>query len=188
MIMRIPFVQLKRSLAACVFAATALATAPVALAGPGHGHAGAAAPQAAGALPRFAATSETFELVGVLNDKHLTLYLDRATDNSPVKDAQVQLELGGNKVDVKPQGEGEFEATLAQPLRPGVIPVTATVIAGAETDLLAGELDLHAAAEPPAHVHSWTEYAGWAIAGVAGLALLLWLAAQLTRARRRGAA
>ena len=42
--------------------------------------------------------------------------------------------------------------------------------------LLAGELDIHEAAhaEEAAHTHSWTEYAGWAAAGIAALALLAW--------------
>ena len=52
----------------------------------------------------------------------------------------------------------------------------ATVTAGNEADLLAGELDIHEAAhaEEAAHTHSWTEYAGWAAAGIAALALLAW--------------
>ena len=119
-------------------------------------------------LPRFAATSEAFELVGVVNGKHVTLYLDRAPDNSPVNGAQLQVELGGAKLEVKPHGEGEFEATLAQDLKPGVIPVTATVVIGAESDLLAGDLDLHSTAHE-AHAHrGWRAYVTWIGAGIVG--------------------
>ncbi len=136
------------------------------------------APAAAGGsgLPRFSAVSETFELVGVLNGKQLSLYLDRAADNSPVKDAQLELELGGVKVAVKPHGEGEFEATLAQELKPGVTTVAATVIAGQETDLLAGELDIRAAAHADASISSrpWNKYGTWAVAGLFSLAGLAW--------------
>jgi hypothetical protein len=65
-----------------------------ALAGEGHDH-GDAAPVATGpALPRFAAVSETFELVGVLNGKQVTLYLDRAADNSAGRGAKIELEIG----------------------------------------------------------------------------------------------
>jgi hypothetical protein len=139
-----------------------------------HGHSHDAPAQAAGhALPRFAATSEAFELVGVVNGKHLTLYLDRAPDNSPVNGAQLQLELSGAKVDVKPHGEGEFEATLAQELKPGVIPVTATVIVGNESDLLAGDLDLHASTSESGSSRSWRDYVIWVAAGIASLVLLL---------------
>ena len=40
--------------------------------------------------------------------------------------------------------------------KPGVLPITATVTAGAEVDLLAGELDLHEAphADEAVHEHS----------------------------------
>ncbi len=60
-------------------------------AGDGHDH-GDAPPAASGpALPRFAAVSDLFELVGVLDGKRLTLYLDHAADNRPVKDAKLEL-------------------------------------------------------------------------------------------------
>ena len=71
-------------------------------------------------------------------------------DNSPVKDARVDLELDGNPVALEPHADGEFEATLPEALKPGVVSITATVIAGQDTDLLAGELDLH---EPAAETH-----------------------------------
>ena len=145
-------------------------------AGEGHDH-GDAAPAAVGeALPRFTAESETFELVGVLSGKQITLYLDRFADNSPVRDAQIELEIGGAKFKAEKQGEDEYEVVLPEAPKPGVLPVTVTVTAGNEADLLASELDIHeeAHSEEAAHTHSWTEYAGWAAAGVASLALLAW--------------
>ena len=166
---------LKRLNAFCL--ATFIVATPLATwaAGEGHDH-GEAPPAGAGSgTPRFAAVSETFELVGVLNGKVLTLYLDRSADNSPVKGAQLELELGGVKVDVKPLGEGEFGATLAQELQAGVTTVAATVSAGQETDLLAGELVIRdnapagAAAPPP----PWKRYGAWAVGGLLSLALLV---------------
>ena len=142
--------------------------------GEGHDHGDAPTAAAGSAQPRFTAVSDAFELVGVLNGKLLTLYLDRAVDNSPVKGATLELELGGVKVAVKPQGEGEFEATLAQTLAPGVTGITATVIAGQETDLLAGELDIradvHAAVDSPL----WQKLRTWLLAALLTLALLAW--------------
>ena len=145
-------------------------------AGEGHDHGEAATASAGSAQPRFIAVSETFELVGVLSGKRLTLYLDRAADNSPVKEAQLELELGGAKVAVKPGGVGEFEATLAQDLKAGVTSVAATVIAGQETDLLAGELDIREGAPADASVGSqpWKKYGAWLLAGLFTLALLAW--------------
>lgn len=154
--------------------AVLLATASL-LSWAGEGHDHGEAPAAAGgpAKPRFTATSEAFELVGVVNGKNIALYLDHAADNSPVKDAKLELELGGTKVPVQPHGEGEFEATLAAELQPGEISVTATVVAGTVTDLLAGDLDLHADAHTDAaHGASWKTYGTWAIGGLLVLALL----------------
>lgn len=154
----------------------AFLVAQSAWAGEGHDH-GDAAPAAAGqALPRFTAESELFELVGVLSGKQITLYLDRYADNSPVRDAQIELEIGGAKFKAQKQGEDTYEVVLAEAPKPGVLPVTATVTAGNDTDLLAGDLDIHEAAhtDAVAHTHSWTEYAGWAAAGIAALAVLGW--------------
>lgn len=154
--------------------ATAAFLSPPAHAGEGHDH-GEAAPAAAGpALPRFAAASETFELVGVLNGKQITLYLDRAADNSPVTDAQIEIEIAGTKLKAE-KHEGAYEVALAAEPKPGVLPVTATVTAGTEADLLAGEFDLHeeAHADESAHAHGWQEYAAWAAGAIAAVAVLI---------------
>ena len=179
------------NLPAALCAAAILASSP-AWAGPGHDH-GDAAPAAVGqALPRFSAVSETFELVGVLSGKQITLYLDRFADNSPVRGAQIELEIGGAKFKAEKHGDDDYEVVLPEAPKAGVLPVTATVTAGNEADLLAGELDLHEAAhtEEAAHAHSWTEYAGWAAAGIAALALLGWGGRRVMNARsaRAGAA
>lgn len=134
------------TLAAWSIAAMLAGFAPQTLAGDGHDHGEAPAPSGGPALPRFTAVSELFELVGVVNGKNVTVYLDRFADNSPVKDAKVDLELDGKEIALEPHADGEFEATLQETLKPGVVSVTATVIAGEDTDLLAGELDLHESA------------------------------------------
>ncbi len=158
-------------------------------AGEGHNH-GDAAPASVGqALPRFTAESETFELVGVLSGKQITLYLDRFADNSPVRGAQIELEIGGAKFKARPsegrQGEDKYEVVLAEAPKPGVLPVTATITAGNEADLLAGDFDIHEEthADEVGHMHSWTEYAGWAGAGIAALALLAWGGRRVMAAR-----
>src|SRR3989344_4248190 len=80
---------------------------PTALAGPGHDHGEAPAAVAGTALPRFAATSDLFELVGVLDGQKIALYLDHAGDNSPVKDARLELDIAGTSVPVTRVAEGE---------------------------------------------------------------------------------
>ena len=121
---------------------TALLLPEPARADDSHDH-GDAVPVASGpALPRFSAVSDVFELVGVLKGRHLTLYLDRAADNAPVLDARIELEIAGERLEAEPHDD-VYEVVLAAEPRPGVVPVTATVTAGNEIDLLAGELDLH---------------------------------------------
>ena len=154
-------------------------------AGEGHDHGDAPAATGGPALPRFTAVSELFELVGVVNGKQITLYLDRFADGDPVKDAKLELELGGVKVPVESHAEGEFKATLGQELKPGVVAVAVTVMAGEESDLLAGELDLHdETAVAEAHRHDWKKTLTWSIAGLAGLVLLIAIA-QRVRASRK---
>ena len=170
--------------AALALALAALLAAPGVQADAGHDH-GAAAPETSRpGLPRFAAASETFELVGVVDGTRLTLYLDRSADNSPVKGAKLELELGGSKIDVKPSADAEFEATLGQPLKPGVTTVTAAVTAGAESDLLAGEINIAAPAQAQtAPALAWRRYAGWTAAGLTLLAALAWIARRALRQR-----
>lgn len=175
--------NLPHTLAALLVAATFLGSP--AWAGEGHDH-GDAAPAAVGqALPRFTAVSETFELVGVLSGKQITLYLDRFADNSPVRDAQIELEIGGAKFKAEKQGEDEYEVVLPDAPKEGVLPVTATVTAGKEVDLLAGELDIHEAAhaDEAAHTSAWTEYVGWGAGALAALALLAWGGRRVISAR-----
>ncbi len=88
--------------------------------------------------------------MGVLDGRQLTLYLDRAADNAPVIGAQIELEIGGapHKLEIggaphKATVQDEVYAlTLPAAPQPGVLPVTATVTAGAEMDLLAAELEI----------------------------------------------
>ncbi|MDZ4074445.1 MAG: hypothetical protein U1E04_06815 [Hylemonella sp.] len=147
------------------FTIPVLGLAPNSWAGPGHDHGEAPATTAATASPRFTAVSESFELVGVLQGKQLTLYLDRSADNSPVPDARLELELAGQKIPVQSHGVGEFVATLTQELTPGQHAVMATVVTTRETDLLAGELDLHEDkhSDAPAGSRAWLIYAGMAL-------------------------
>lgn len=152
-----------------------------AVAGPGHDHGDAPAEAASTATPRFYAVSDVFELVGLVDGKRVTVYLDRFADNSPVSDARVDLEIGGIKVALQAGAAGVLEGTLERTFGNGMFPVVANVTAGRDVDLLAGELDLHAKApDAAAHAHGWQEYAG-----IAGAAALLLVAALLLARRMR---
>ena len=176
--------------------AAALLAASLALpvaAGPGHDHGDAPQPSSASASPRFEAVSDAFELVGILDGKRLTLYLDRADDNSPVANAKLEVEFGSVKLQLTEKGDGVFEAELNEPPASGVTPVTAVVAAGGEPDLLAGELDIHE--DESGHeassfwsIRSFVSAAGLGAGAVALLAALGWAARRALAAPRAGEA
>jgi|GEM_PF-688881 len=150
------------------------------------------APAATGvALPRFAAASDLFELVGVVNGTHVALYLDRYEDNAPVAGARVELDIGSAKVPVREVAKGEFEGTLAAALPEGVTAVTAVIEAGNDSDLLAAELDIHAPHEDgPGEVAAPSNLQGWLLRSVAALAVFAALAGLISavgKLRRKGA-
>jgi hypothetical protein len=158
--------------AATLLALTFTLLSPLAMAGPGHDHS-EAAPQTQGtALPRFVAVSEDLEMVGIVNGKQLTIYLDRFKDNSPVNDAQIDIDIEGSNYKAIKHGEGEYEVILKDTLKPHVIAITATVIAGTLSDLLAGELDLHKNESGHSDDFSWKTTAIWSSVGLLALMAL----------------
>jgi len=178
--------NLFRKFAALVWLAWLACGTPVALAGGDHDH--DTGPAAAGpASPRFYAVSELYELVGVINGKNLTIYLDRFSDGRPIKDAKIDLELGGVKITVEPK-DGVYEAMLEREPAPGVVAVMATVVAGNESDLLAGVLDIHADDhDDSSHTIAWSQFGIWGGAALAGLLLII-VVIRLVRSRRLGGA
>ncbi len=168
--------------AAALLWATLMATP--AQAGEGHDHGDAPTTATGQALPRFTAASESFELVGVLSGRQITLYLDRFADNSPVRGAQIELEVGSTKFKAEPvaavqtttPADAVYQVTLPAEPAPGVLPVTATVVVGQEADLLAGELDIHAGAHDHAvsAARPWKTWAAGLAAAVAALGLLVY--------------
>jgi membrane fusion protein, heavy metal efflux system len=189
-------VRILNVLLATVLIALPMSLAPsLSWAGDGHDHDAPSAGATSQASPRIVASSELFELVGVLNAKKLVLYLDEKVSNTPVKNATIIVEIAGKKLTAKSDDNGDYFVELEQIPPEGVLAVTASVSAklssGAlENDLLAGELDVHAAgAEGGAaskgvagtmraalHEHSWKEFVPWVGLGVLAFALVagLW--------------
>lgn len=168
------------------FVAVLFGPGRTALAGDGHDHNGGAPEVTGAALPRFTAVSEAFELVGVLEGKRVTLFLDRFVSNVPVKGAQIELEIAGETFKAQSGRDDSYELTLNAVPKPGVTAVTAMVTAGDEVDLLVGEIDLHETghAHDAVHRRSLTVQTGWAIGGVAAATLLLFGGRRLVSARR----
>lgn len=144
------------------------------------------APSSAGGpvLPRFGAVSDAFEMVGVLNGRQVTLYLDRAQNNEPVTDAQIDIQIGDARLKAE-KHEDAFEVELPSAPAPGVLQVTATVSVGDETDLLAGEIDIHEDA-PAAESHGgeWNRLVGLAAAAAMAALTLLWISRRMARSRQ----
>ena len=111
----------------------ALLASPLAWAGGDHDHAMSTRLlrcRAAWRVCRVTAVSELFELVGVLDGRRLTLYLDRFTDDcSPVTNGRIELELGAARYTPTADEGGDFSVTWRCARRRAALPVTATVLA-----------------------------------------------------------
>lgn len=157
---------------------------PMAIAGPGHDH-GDTTQQATGsALPRFTALSDELELVGIIDGKLVTVYLDRFKDNSPVSDARIEIDIAGSKYQAQKKSDGEYTFNLKDMLKPGVMAVTATIITGELSDLLATELDTHTVESVPSIRYAWKAIATWIGAGLLSLIALGTIVRFRQRARR----
>lgn len=152
----------------------------------GHDHGDASAPAGGPLQPRFTAASETFELVGVLSGRQLTLYLDRVADNAPVPNAQIELEVEGAKYKADERGDAVYQVVLKDEPKSGVLPITATITSGADSDLLVSEFDLHQAAHVDAapSARLWSRWVGLVAGGVAALALLVFATRRILRSRQ----
>ena len=126
-----------------LIAALTLTISPTSYAGPGHDH-GDVKPnqQQAQTLPRFYAESDLYELVGVIRDKQITLYLDRYATNEAVKGANLEVEIDGVKMAVKPHGDGEYLIELKDKIKDQPTPISVTINDGGVNDILVSTIDL----------------------------------------------
>jgi hypothetical protein len=133
----------------------------------GHDHGDAPKPvPLAAAAPRFEAASEEFELVGILQGRALTLYLDHYASNAPVEKAKLEVEAGTRKMQAKESGPGVYRLELID-ARPGRHGLVFTIQAGDSVDLLTISLDIPAPKAPVAEAAAFD----WRRLGWAGLAL-----------------
>ena len=103
-------------------------------------HGAAPATVAIGGAPRIVTHSDLFELVGIVENGAITLYLDRFADNSPVTDAKIEVEVGAEKGVATVNSNGTYRFPAKAFAEPSEMPVTFTVSAGNDSDLLAGDL------------------------------------------------
>lgn len=139
-----------------MFLAALLMFALAGQAGAHEGH-GDEAPTSAAALPRVAAESEAFELVGILQPGGVMLiYLDRWAGNAPV-DGGVNVTLDGQEIQAERQGIGLFLLRHPRLAQPGSLDLIFSITAGEEMDLLTGHLDIPEPASAAAEQHTWLD-------------------------------
>jgi membrane fusion protein, heavy metal efflux system len=157
--------------------------APPALAGGGDDHTHAEEQVApAAAAPRVVATSDLFELVGILGpDGRVTIYLDRTESNAPVDGARLVATLDGVEIVADRIAEGTYRLDHPPLARPGRHDIAFTITVGEEADLLAGTLEVPEAAAATAAPHDWRDHLRDAPVLWAGGALLLLLGMLLGR-------
>ncbi|QEZ43835.1 hypothetical protein [Cupriavidus oxalaticus] len=126
----------------------------VAHAGPGaHGPNGehldapASTGAAVNAQPVIEANTETFELVGTLAADELSVTVDRYATNEPVLNGNLEVEFNGIKAQGKLHADfGDYSFTDEKLLRalrqPGNHALVFTLIAGNESDLIEGSLNV----------------------------------------------
>jgi len=174
------------NISAAAFMLTALFASGNVAAGPGHDHGDGAAVATAGkASPRFEAHSDLFEAVGVLGGSELSIVIDRYASNEPVLGAKVELESGSVKAVAQFHADhGDYSFSSKPFEKPGSYPITLTITAGDEVDILAGNLVV----PDPAigHDHTTTAMSWKSGAVVAALLVVLGIAATLFIRRRSG--
>ncbi|MBC7618055.1 MAG: hypothetical protein H7293_03525, partial [Candidatus Saccharibacteria bacterium] len=179
---------LMKNAVAAIIVIAIMAFVTTVFAGEGHDH-GDAAPVATGAgSPRVSSHSDLFELVGIVDAGAMTIYLDRYATNEPVTGAKVEVEVGTASGVAKgvatPQADGTYRFEHAVFKEAATLSISFTVVAGADSDLLAGDLTLpdpRAAHDDDHATRPWLRWTAYA----AGALTLLAVAAVLVRRQRR---
>ena len=180
-------VCMKLAVAAMFFVAF-MAITNVAYAGEGHDH-GDAAPVATGTgSPRVSSHSDLFELVGIVDAGVMTIFIDRHATNAPVTGAKVDVEVvaasGVAKGLATPQADGTYRFEHAVLQEASALAVSFTVVAGTDTDLLAGDLaltDAHSVHDDDHAARPWLRWVAYAT----GVLVLLAVAVVFVRRTRR---
>ena len=118
---------------------------------------------------RFVATSPDFELVGFVEGKKLTLWIDHVKTNIPVVSGTIEMEIG--EIKIQPQKAGDaWVSILPAELASGTLAVTAIVTTAGTTDLLAGEvLQTVAPMQTTPEPGRRSFFGLWAIAGLVAI-------------------
>lgn len=111
----------------------------------GHSHDddSAKAALAASAYPRTTAQSELYEVLGIVRDKRLTVYIDRFASNEPVTDVRLKVAIGdGDPAEATPTGNGSYVVPVSDLQAAGSVEVVFTIEANTGDDLLVSSLSI----------------------------------------------
>ncbi len=141
---------------------------------------------AGGSVPRIETFTEDFELVGNLSGGELSVLIDRYATNEPVLNAKLEVQFQDMKASAKFHADmGDYaidDARILQALaKPGKHALLFTLVAGEESDLLEGTLEV---AAPAPAVRAGQLPRRWLWWAVVPLALIV-VAAELLRRRRQ---
>jgi biotin carboxyl carrier protein len=128
------------------------------------------------AYPRVAARSDLYEIVGILKDDQLSIFIDDAVTNEPVSDAALQVTIGDSPaIEAKRTSNGIYTAALPDWKPAGSVEVIFSVTAKRGDDLLVDTLaPPQAASTPEKQEHGWVPgRSGAAAFALAGLGFVL---------------
>ncbi len=106
----------------------------------GHDEVQPAVALGAAGLPRLITSSESYELVAVLEGERLAIYLDRFEDNAPVTDANITVMVDDEPAVAQPSGDGTYSIASKLFSRRGLVELVFDIKAKDGDDLLIGKL------------------------------------------------
>ncbi|MCA1471607.1 efflux RND transporter periplasmic adaptor subunit [Bradyrhizobium sp. IC3195] len=119
------------------------------------------------AHPRIAARSELYEVVGILKDGRLSVFIDDAATNEPVSDAALQVTIGDSApIEASSQEDGVYTAAIPNGTPSGSVEVIFSINASRGNDLLVDSFIPRAEARPAEHKHE----PGWLLSTRAAIA------------------
>lgn len=137
------------------------------------------------AAPRLSSQTDQFELVGVLEGKVLTLYLDQFGTNTPVSKAQIEVASSSWKATATEIAPATYTVSADTLTQAGRHPLTVTVLAGDASDLMDATLEVGAATPVPATGQLSQNTSKWAIWSGAAVLLLAALGLLVARSRKQ---
>jgi cobalt-zinc-cadmium efflux system membrane fusion protein len=145
---------------------------------------------AASTFPRIVAKSETYELVGILRNDRLSIYLDRVPSNEPVTGAKVTVTIAdAEPANTQLSDDGTYTLLRPHVPRSGTIDVVFNISEQGGDDLLIGTLSLPQDVSEAAalgRATTWITAVPWAIRHPVALTFaILGLAILFTRYRHR---